>query len=63
MDELLYAVLCLIKLGSLVYRFPSVAQHAVDEPREIGRHGLGRQRALFAGQQLSNQPEHLNGEQ
>src|SRR5216683_5448322 len=41
MDDLLFAVLGLIELGSLVYIFHSVAQHAVDEPSEFGSHGLG----------------------
>ena len=40
MDDLLFAVLGLIELGSLVYIFHSVAQHAVDEPSEFGSHGL-----------------------
>ena len=44
MDHLLFAVLYLIELGSLVYIFHSVAQHAVDEPGEFGGHGLGRHR-------------------
>ena len=44
MDDLLFAVLCLIELGSLVYVFHSVAQHAVDEPGEFGGHGPGRHR-------------------
>ncbi len=44
MDDLLFAVLGLIELGSLVYIFHSVAQHAVDEPSEFGSHGLGRHR-------------------
>src|SRR5580692_5440282 len=44
MDDLLFAVLCLIELGSLVHIFHSVAQHAVDEPGEFGGHGLGRHR-------------------
>jgi hypothetical protein len=41
MDDLLFAVLGLIELGSLVYIFHSVAQHAVEEPGEFGSHGLG----------------------
>jgi hypothetical protein len=44
MDHLLLAVLCLIELGSLVYIFHSVAQHAVGEPGEFGGHGLDRHR-------------------
>jgi hypothetical protein len=44
MDDLLFAVLGLIELGSLVHIFHSVAQHAVDEPGEFGGHGLGRDR-------------------
>jgi len=44
MDHLLFAVLYLIELGSLVYIFHSVAQHGVDEPSELGGHGLGRHR-------------------
>jgi len=48
MDHLLFAVLCLIELGSLVYIFHSVAQHAVDEPGEFGGHGLGRHRIRFS---------------
>jgi len=44
MDHLLFAVLYLIELGSLVYIFHSVAQHAADELGEFGGHGLGRHR-------------------
>ena len=44
MDNLLFAVLGLIELGSLLYIFHSVAQHAVEEPGEFGGHRLGRYR-------------------
>jgi hypothetical protein len=36
-DDLLFAVLCIIELGSLVYIFHSVAQNAVDKPRRVWR--------------------------
>ena len=40
MNDLLFAVLCLIKLGYLVDIFHSVAQHAGDEAGGFGGHGL-----------------------
>ena len=44
MDDLPFAVLCLIELGSLVYIFHSVALYAADEPDEFGGHFRGRHR-------------------
>jgi hypothetical protein len=52
MDDLLFAVLGLIELGSLVYIFHSVAQHAVDEPSEFGSHGLGCHRRARAESEI-----------
>src|SRR5215472_2930395 len=54
MDDLLFAVLGVIGLGSLVCIFHSVAQHAVEEPGEFGGHGLGRHRRLCIAKILSS---------
>ncbi len=52
MDDLLFAVLGLIELGSLVHIFHSEAQPAVDEPGEFGGHRQAmpaiRDRAMIA---------------
>lgn len=45
MDDLAFAVLCLIEVGSLVYIFHPVAQHAPDEPGELGGDSLGCHRS------------------
>ena len=40
MDDLVFAVLGLIELGSLVHIFHSVARHAVDEPASLAAMAL-----------------------
>src|ERR1035441_8973322 len=40
--DLSLAVLCLVELRSLVYVFHPVAEHAVDQSRQLGGHGFDR---------------------
>ena len=42
LSDLSLAVLGLVEFRSLVYVFHPVAEHAVDQPRQLGGHGFDR---------------------